>query len=185
VNKPPQRSTRPSQAGPPPRGSKAAIPSADVERALALRDVMEHAVKVQKEFKKPTPPPKPRAPFILASILCIPLLALCVYSWVAKPAFIWGPGARPIPPVRQEANVRFAMFLLTQRIESYRHMTGAYPTALISIGENPDGITYTLISDSIFQLHATENGKQIVYQTGDNADVFLGNSVPLIGGPGK
>ena len=155
---------------------------ADVERALLLRDVMDHAVKVHKETTKPFAVKRSRArPILLGSTMTL-LLAFAAYSWIARPAFIWGPTAAPLPAAEQEAGLRFAMFLLSQRVEGYRVTQGTLPTSLVSVGESLPGVTYSVVSEGVFELRATSNGKQLVFRSDQPADDFLGNSPNIIQG---
>jgi hypothetical protein len=141
---------------------------------------MEHAVKVQREVAKPMPRRRSRAPLIAATLLCIPLLGFCIYSWVARPEFIWGPSEMTVAPDRQEANVRFGMYLLAQRVEAYRKSEGVYPSLLDAIGESLEGVSYAMVSESVFELRASENGKAIVFRSNEPVDVFLGASPVII-----
>lgn len=178
---PPPRSTRPSQAA---SGKPAGVSrSPDVERAMMLRDVMDHAVRVQKEITAPTSVNTGNARRITLAAVCAGLMAFSVYSWVARPEFIWGRAAQPLPPPRQNANVRFALYLLSQRIEFYRAAQGAYPASLGVIGEALPGVTFHVVSDSIFELRAMQDGKPIVFRSDESVDVFLGNSPLLIQAP--
>lgn len=175
----PQRPTRPSQAA---RGPSKSVQSADVERALALRDVMNHAVKVEKEFKRATPVKASNGRLVGMMLICIPLLAFSIYSWVARPAFIWGQPVEPLPAVEQEAGMRFSMFLMAMRVEAYRESEGLYPASLASLGESLAGATYAMVSDTAFELRAMVNGREIVFRSDARADVFLGNSTAIIQG---
>lgn len=164
---------------PGPKGS-----AAEVEKALALRDVMQHAVRVQREITDPKPLSRRRAKTVWTCVLCIPLLALSVYSWVARPAFIWG-ASQHMSPARQEANTRVAMYLLARRIEIYRRSFGSYPASLGDVQEGGGGamgISY-VPTDSTFELRSTENGGPVVYRSSQNADAFLGNSLTVLNGP--
>ena len=109
--------------------------NAEVERALALRDVMDHAVRVKREISEAKPLHRRRG--VIALLLCIPLLGFSIYSFVARPEFIWGAPAR-LPQEQAEANARVAMFLLAQRIEALRAARGDYPESLAEIGEAVD-----------------------------------------------
>jgi len=153
-----------------------------MERALALRDVMDHAVRVQREITDPSRLRRRNLRAIALTVLCVPLIALSAYSWIARPEVIWGPRGRVVPPLRSEAELRVAMFLLAQRLEAYRRLQGSYPKSLAAIDEDPHGIRYDVNGDSAFALSVTRDGKGIVLRSSDNAEAFLGNSVALIGG---
>jgi hypothetical protein len=71
-----------------------------VERALALREVMDHAVKVEREISKPMAMPRSRARLIGSALVCIPLIAFCAYSWIARTEFIWGPSMKSVASSR-------------------------------------------------------------------------------------
>jgi hypothetical protein len=175
-------STRPPPTGPsgpkptPPNGSRA-----QVERALALRDVMDHAVKVHNETARPMTPRKSRAREIAIAVVFLPLLAFSAYSWIARPEFVWGPKAGPLPTVQQEAGLRFAMLLLATRIEAYRKAQGQYPSTLAALGETIPGVFYVLLTDRQFELRATEGGMPIVFRSNESPDAFLGNTPQVIG----
>ena len=146
---------------------------------MALRDVMDHAVKLQREITEPKPLRRSRGKEIVAALFCVPLIAISAYSWIARPEFIWGPKERAIAPQRQEANLRLSMFLLARRIESHQKAAGAYPVSLTALGTSTDGVSYRVTSDSTFELSATLNGKPLVLHSSDDAGSFLGRT-PLI-----
>lgn len=178
----PMRSTPRSQPGVPGQKSgPGAGARADVERAMLLRDVMDHAVEVEKEAARRTTRKDSHARAITLGTVGALLLVVSAYSWMARPEFIWGPRPTPLPPVQREAGLRFAMFLLSQRIKAYRDASGAYPPALSAIGDSVSGVTY-VISGNVFELRATENGKPIVLRSDQSADAFLGNSANVIQG---
>ena len=157
--------------------------SGDVERALALRDVMDHAVKVHQESTDIRQLDTGRGRRITAAVICVPLLALSVYSWVARPELIWGPRHGAVAPARREANLRLAMFLLARRIMAYKASQGQLPASLAEIDERTArgaGIGYRLLSDSEFELRSTEGGSPIVYRSTDSASALLRNSVTAI-----
>ena len=196
----PNRPPRPSISGgasKPASGSKAtpggsrpatggaATNRAEVDRARLLRDVMDHAVRVHKETTAPFARKESHARAIMLGITMIVLMAASAYSWVARPEFIWGPKAEPLPAVEEEAGYRMAMFFVAQRVEAFRQAQGLYPSALAAIGEDIPGVTYTIVSDGVFELSTNLNGKRIVFRSDQSADEFLGNSTNIIQGFGR
>lgn len=145
---------------------------------MALRDVMDHVIDVSQ----PDPSSR-RAPLRrgLTAFICLVLLGLSLYSWIARPAVIWGPNPK-VQPVVEEAGIRFSIFLLAQRIETYRDSAGRYPPEL---GDQPEGIAYAFVSDSVFELRASLNGTPIVFRSNEPVDDFLGNSGAVIAGTGR
>ena len=122
---------------------------------------------------------------VLALVICVPVLLFCVYSVVARPEFLWGPKSGPLPAVQQDANVRFAMFLLAQRIERYRRAQGQLPASLDAVGDSVPGVTYSTVNDRVFELRANEGGKELVYRSDQSTSAFLGNSLNVIQGGGR
>lgn len=163
-----------------PPGASGALPT-DLDRALAVRDVMEHAVKVQREITAPKRLQRSRARLVLGLVLCVPLLALSAYSWIAKPEIIWGPRPHAGVP-RREANARVAMFLVAQRLEAHRASEGSYPASLAAIGDGATGLSYRRLTDSTYELRDSTVGRGLVLRSGERPDVFLGNSLRVISG---
>ena len=184
----PHRSTRPSQNGPdgpkPGSGASQVNPSGqktgrpDVERAMALAAVMDHAVKVHKETARPIPQQKSNAKVILMTMILIPLTALAAYVWFGRPELIWGPGVKPLPVAQAEAGLRWSMYLLAHRVEAYYRAHGEYPSSLRDVGDSVPGVAYFGM-DSVFELRAMENGKPVILRSDRDVDEFLGPS-PLI-----
>jgi hypothetical protein len=167
--------------GTPAPGAKG---GSQVDRALLLRDVMDHAVRVHKETTGPQGIGIGNGinRSVLLMALCVPVLAFCVYSLVARPEFLWGPKSGPLPPVRQEANIRVAMFLLAQRLEAYRIAQGRYPATLAELGDSLPGVAYSLSSAGVYELRASENGSLIVHRSDQSLSALLGNSLNVIQG---
>jgi hypothetical protein len=147
---------------------------------MALRDVMDHAVRVQREITAVTPIRRSRVPRLLALLFCVAAIAFSGYSLVARPAFIWGePDA--VSPVRADAGVRLGLYLLAQRVESFRVEAGKYPASLGDIGEALEGVHYTLVSDSVFELRSSEDST-VVLRSDMPLESFVANSVGVIQG---
>jgi hypothetical protein len=151
-----------------------------VERALALRDVMDHAVKVQRESKQLRIPRRKVGRLVTALAICVPLLAASVYSVMARPAAIWGAGEPARDPVVHEAEMRFGTILIAQRIEAYRLAVGHYPRSLAVLGADTTAVAYDVVGDAEFLLTTMVNGKPVVYRSGDSPESFLGNSAAVL-----
>jgi hypothetical protein len=176
MSNPPRRSTTPA------RGSPARPQSGrpgEVERALALRDVMDHAVRVQREISGAKPIRPSRAKLFMAIATCLPLLGLSVYSVSARPAFIWGT-TPVVEPQRQEAELRVGMFLLAQRIEEFRVRIGHLPATLAELGEPAAGVEYARVSDSVFQLRALAGQRPVALRSDQPMQQFLGSSIAIV-----
>lgn len=193
MQKPPQRPSRPvpSVRSPTP-ASVPARPTPvsgtpvqpEVERAFALRDVMDHAVKVQQEMA--TTEARRRSPgrTMLVLGLCAPLLAVSVWSYVARPQIIWGADAK-LSAGERESHLRLTMFFLAQRIEAARRQTGHYPVTLGEIGEASTGVSYRLLDDSTFHLSSTLDGTQLLLNSREPLDQFLGSNARLLRSAGR
>ena len=175
---------RPPKHGPTGKPEDPGAGRPSVERAMALRDVMTHAVEVEKETHKTSgPPSESGAGRVVAFILCVPLLAFTIYAYVARPEFIWGPNPKTMPALRRDANLRFTMYLLARRIESYHATAHVYPEDLSALdGVMPGGITYARVSDDVFELRAMEGSSEVVFRSDEPAQRFLGKTPAVIAG---
>jgi hypothetical protein len=154
----------------------------DVERAMALRDVMEHVVETDK-----TPPErkKSRTGRAMVIAVCVLLLGASAYSWSAKPEWIWGPSGEPVSPVIDRASARMSMAIIAQRLNDMRAQTGEYPVGLEEIGEAGNGIEYSLVEDTVYVLRAHSAGDSIVYRSNQPLDEFLGRVPDLLSRAGR
>ena len=151
-----------------------------MERALALRDVMDHAVKVHQETTDVRYLDRPRRRMWITLAVCVPLLALSAYSWFARPELIWGPRPGSGPALKREANIRLAMFLLSRRLIAYRTAQGNYPPTLAEVGERTAAIGYRLLGDTAFELRSGDSANVVVLRSTDNPATFLGNTANVI-----
>lgn len=116
--------------------------------------------------------------------LCVAVLAFSAYSWIARPEFIWGARPAPMRPQRVEANMRVAMFLISQRLEAYREREGEYPESLRDVDADTS-FAYVLLDDSNYQLTGRAGSRQITLTANDDLRDFLGNSRDVIHGVPK
>jgi hypothetical protein len=154
------------------------VPATDsVERATVLRDVLEHVVEASKQ---PASPRQSRSRAALVVALCVVLLGLSAYSWIARPEAIWGPSATRASPVQDAASARLAMAMTAQRLNDFHTHTGRYPSTLDEIGEKAVGISYALNGDTLYVLSARTRSDSIAYRSNQSIDELLGRSIDLL-----
>jgi hypothetical protein len=151
----------------------------DVERAETLRDVLHHVAEVSKTA--PSPRQVAWRRHMLATV-CLLLLALSTYSWLARPAFIWGPGTRMLPREHEDAGARFSMMEVAQRIELYRRDHGRIPESLEAVDASGRGISYAAINDSMYELRALSGSTELIFRSTDSVEAFLSSSVSYLTG---
>lgn len=175
----PQRPSRRFSAR--PSGTPPPVGPDDVAKQLALRDVMEYAVRVTRETVEAKPMKSWRSrPIVLTAVASLSVV-LCTYTFLGRPEWIYGPDPVRLEPVRRDAYLRYALYLTSQRVAEYRSRRGALPASLAEAGPAWAGITYRVISDSVFELRvAPDSGIAIVFRSDQSLPDFLGASLPLI-----
>lgn len=169
---------RPSRSIPVrPSGAQRAVDADELEKQAALRDVMEHAVRVTRAYATAKPMVSWRSRPIVLGLLASVAILFTTYAFVARPDFIWGTDPAALPSAQREAGVRFGMYFLAQRLEQYRLRENALPPNLDFTEETWPGITYRLVSDSVFELQATVDSTVIVFRSDQPVDRFLGQSI--------
>lgn len=151
-------------------------PASDLEKAEAIRDVLQHAasmaqeVALAKEMKS-----WPVRPITLA-VLATLSLALSAYTFVGEPDWAFGPDPASVTPARHDAHLRFAMVLAAERVEAFRAATGALPATLAEVAEDWADLEYEP-ADSTFVLRApSATGEAIVLESAADLKAFLGDS---------
>ena len=172
---------RPSRSFPArPSGAQKIIDQDEVEKQAALRDVMEHAVRETRAVATAKQMVSWRAQPIVLAVTAAVCFAFAVYAQVAHPDFVFGPDPARAPAAQREAGLRFGMYLLGQRLQQFRQLQGRLPQSLDNLDESYQGITYTVLSGSIFELRTVLNGAAIVYTSDQPVDAFLGSSINLV-----
>ena len=136
-------------------------------------------MEAEKGFNRKAVATSSKARVMAMLVIGLPLLAFSIYSWVARPAFIWGT-APPIPVAQQQANMRMTLYVIGMRLNKYRAAQGFFPASLEALGEQASGITYELDSDSVFVLRAVVAREPLVYRSDMNAREFLGNAQEIL-----
>lgn len=170
--------TRPSRASQGPSRLPPDDAADELEKAQALRDVLEHAVEFTRAVSTARPMESYRSRPVVLAAIAIPSLLLCLYSFIARPDWVFGHDPARSSPARQEAHLRFAMFLVSQRLNAYRDAHGgALPQSLPEVGETWAHITYEILPDSGFELRALAgSGRPIALRSDQDARAFLGPS---------
>jgi hypothetical protein len=159
--------------------NKGSDPHSKAELALLLRDAVRHSVQIEREAALAMIPKRSRAKPIALGLLLVLAAAFSAWSFVAKPAFIWGAGVTPISPERTEASARLAMYLQARRLDLYREREGEYPEALATVG-GETSLGYQRATDTSFVLTITIGGTRLELASGSDREAFLGNSRELI-----
>jgi hypothetical protein len=149
--------------------------STELDRAMVLAEVMDYVIKISKAT--PLVLPRPR--------FWIPLLTLfffffTIYSYAARPTWIWGAQVDPSQvTATHDADMRFAMFLLAQRIFEYRREFGTVPATLADLGDKVDSVQYVPLTDTSFSLRYESSRPIILYST-ESMDAFLRNALNVV-----
>lgn len=171
---------RPSRTLPRSRvtvGQSGDLDADDIEKLEAIRDVMEYAAKVTRQYAVAKQMQSYRARPIALAALAVLILVLVVYTYLSEPDWVYGP--EPVATVEErDAHLRFAMFLAAQRVESMRDSaTRVPPATLAQIGEDWSGLEYRVLDLGVFELRGrAANGDEIVYKSGEDLLAFLGDS---------
>lgn len=144
---------------------------------MALRDVMDHAVVVERAVAAPVVVGRSNRAARWA-VLCALSMGLALYSWLARPETLWGP-RRPPASARSEDNMRLAMFLMARRAEAYRKTRGSLPASVDALGGTASALTLRLLGDSVFEIRGMDHGKLLVYRSTDEPREFLGGAALL------
>jgi hypothetical protein len=167
-----------------PRASTTAPRKGDVDRAVALRDVMDHAVKMQKDTASARWIPRSGSRSTVLTVICALLAAFSAYSWIARPEFVWGPKANA-EPVRQDAEARLSIYFISRRIEALKKRDGAYPATIASLMRPGSTVQYRVLSDSTYELLEMLGSRPLVYRSDTPMNAFLGNAARIITAPTK
>jgi len=137
-----------------------------------LRDVMEHAVEVEREMAREAAPRRTGTGGKVLVASCALLLLFSAWSIVFRPAIIWGPDIEAPTPAEAEPNTRFAMFIVAQRLLEYHRKHGVYPASLADVGVIDSTFAYTA-ADTVFELRAVVGAGPLVFRPGDDLDAIL------------
>src|SRR5690606_32530471 len=113
------------------------------------RRLLEEAVRAAVTERQQTPAEARMAAKAAAAnrqtglvVLLLVVWGLLAWVWIARPEWAFGPKARP--PASQaveEAEVRYALYLMRGRVEQFRRAQGYLPATLANVGRVERGVT--------------------------------------------
>jgi hypothetical protein len=132
------------------------------EAAEAVAAVLKHAAERQKAAKDQSAPKK-QPKWMLP--LGINLAVLALYLLIAPPRWVTVNPIEPPDLATQEESLRGAMWMVAQRIESYRVTNGQAPVSLTEAGSAPPEIEYIRRGQNDYQLLATVGETAVLYDS--------------------
>lgn len=181
----PESPARPTRSGRParPSGAQAAYGAEEIEKQLAIRDVMEYAVRETRAVQLARLMVSYRIRPIFLALVSIPSLIIALYAQLARPDWVYGPDPARMQPARKQAYTKFAMYLAAQRVEAYRAAQGRLPASLGELDEDWEGMSYRALGATTFELSARGDSGEVVYQSDRPVRAFLGNSASYLRRP--
>ncbi len=102
------------------------------------------------------------------------------WLWSSRPEFFFGPSAPvTLSPAKQEATLRFAMYLQRRRVEEYVARRGRLPTSLAQAGMVEDSVSWQR-TDEGYVLSGRYGSLELQLPSRADADSFLGNALTVL-----
>ncbi len=134
--------------------------------ADTLAEVLEHAAAREEAAHKRLAQKK-QAKWVLP--LGVNLGVFAVYLLIAPPDWVVMDPIEGPPVAEQEEGLRMAMYLQTQRIETYRIANGSLPEALSDAGSTVVGVDYRRQGQDSYQLVADVGETVLIYDSTESA----------------
>ena len=153
-------------------------PSQASEYGDALSDVLKD--QERRDELRSTATSKPARPRVHPSIP--PVLALfSIWLWAFPPAVLI-PEVPTIPPAVQEAGLRMNMLVQLNQIQQFLSEYGRLPETLDEVGERPDGVQYTRLSDGVFQLSGKSGDVTVDYTSTEPLAELAADAMAIVSG---
>jgi hypothetical protein len=151
------------------------------ERIQSSREALAEAALevVRNQPTEPARPPRPPASSRRAVLAIIAGWLFLIWIWSTRPAWIFGEQPPRLSAAQQQAEARYALFLMRQRVEEYRIANGALPSALSDLDRVEDGIRFRPETNG-YALVASVGTDSFVLTSRMNADSFLGNALRVL-----
>lgn len=152
----------------------------EAERRRALEEAVRDAVAErpltpaeQRLARRGTPGDRRRR---LALVIILGW-AVIAWLWLTRPAFFFGPSPAPVASAaRQEATLRFAMYLQRRRVDDYLAVHGRLPATLQETGAVEDSVRWQRTGEG-YVLLGQYGPLRLELPSRVDADSFLGNSL--------
>ncbi len=148
------------------------------------RQKLEEALREAIQPREPSPAEqrararaarRDRGPF-LAAAMVLSWIGLG-WFWIAKPAYFFGPKPAPaIAPGKEEATLRFAMYLQRGRVDEFVARHARLPETLAETGEVEDSVGYRR-DGAGYVLTGRYGALELRLGSTENPDSFLGESL--------
>lgn len=146
-------------------------------KEAAIREVVEAAARSTRAVELAKPMESYRSRPIILTAIAVPCLLLGLYTFSARPEWVFGPKPAATLTARGEAHVRFAMYLVYKRLNAFRAANGgALPQSLLQVQEDWPAIQYRIVADSVFELRAPGSTRPIVFRSDGDPRALLGAS---------
>jgi hypothetical protein len=148
------------------------------ERYEALREVLEHEAEMREVERKLNEQRKQLSP---AKKVLLAILIPTFFASAAAGTTLLGP--KPLPPQtaeQAESNLRTAMFLQAERLETYIRAQGRLPDSLGAAGSPTPGVQYRRLDANTYELIGTNGPATVRYRRGQSLQQLLGSGAEIL-----
>ena len=109
------------------------------------------------------------------------LLALVsAWLWLFPPGWVGVDRPEPVPVEREEAALRFTMYVQAQRIKAFQQRTGRLPDRLEEAGPPLPGMSYRLLDPSTYELEGATDRVRLSYRSDTALGEFVGPGADVL-----
>lgn len=156
----------------PPPSSEGSGGGTDRRREV---DELVRTIHTDASRKEPPPPSGSgsRRPSPVHYAVLLILVALTVWAWIARPAWLTGGDSGVETVAEAEGLLRFRLFVQGQRIRAYEARTGRLPESLEEAGVEYEGIEYRRTGPDDWELVGTLGDARLVLTSAMPIEEFL------------